>query len=133
MSTQAHARVACEKLAHDYGRFADEWQADALAALFTPDGVFDRLGTRFEGRAAIAHFIANRSREVWQKHSGSAFTFTLAADGHSANGTLDLELQRGRIGDPQVQETLRARYHDRYTLTDEGWRIALREVRLVAE
>jgi hypothetical protein len=132
MTDSTDARAACEALAHAYSNLADAWEAEALAGLFTPDGAFDRLGTRIEGREAIARFIANRPRDVWQTHAGSHFTFTLDADGRGANGTLDLELRRGKVGDDTVRETVRARYHDRFVLTDEGWRFALREVRLLA-
>ena len=134
MSDSANAMAArrdCEALALAYGHHADAWEADALAALFTVDGVFDRLGTRIEGRDAIAHFIAHRPREFWQRHHGSDFTFALADDGKTANGTLDLRLERGRVGDDAVIDTVRARYHDRYQNTAEGWRFAERRVQLV--
>lgn len=124
--------LACHELALAYGHYADTWEAEALAGLFTPDGVFDRLGTRFCGREAIAAFIANRSREVWQRHHSGAFGFELAADGRSASGTLELRLERGKRGDDRVLETVHARYHDRYVLSAEGWRFSLREVRLAA-
>lgn len=128
-ATPEEARSACEELTRAYNHHADSWNSDALAALFTPDGVFDRLGKRIEGRAAIAHFIANRPREFWQVHTVSNFTFELASDGRSATGTLDLDLGRGKVGDDTVIETVRARYRDRFELTPEGWRFALREVR----
>lgn len=116
----ADARRACETLSHAYGAHADAWEADQLAALFTPDGVFDRLGTRIVGREAIAAFIANRPREFWQRHQGSHFTFQLGADGRTATGTLDLLLERGRVGEDTVMETLRARYHDHFQKTPKA-------------
>lgn len=127
---KAEAHAACEKLAHDYGRLADEWKAEELAGLFTPDGVFDRLGVCYEGRGVIRDFIANRPRDWWQRHESDQFQFQLAADGRSATGSLQLVLERGRDGSDAVVETVRARYHDQYALTDEGWRIRRREVRL---
>ncbi|MGQ0700618.1 MAG: nuclear transport factor 2 family protein [Panacagrimonas sp.] len=124
----APAREACEALSHAYGHHADAWEAEALANLFTPNGVFDRLGRRIEGRETIRDFIANRPREWWQTHIGSNFTFELAPDGRNAKGTLDLELKRGKVGDDTVLETLRCRYHDDFVLSDEGWRFKLRQV-----
>lgn len=123
----------CEILSHAYGTHADAWQAQALADLFTADGVFDRLGVRIEGREAIATFIANRPREFWQRHHGSNFTFALAADGQTATGTLDLVLEKGRVGQDAVIETVRARYYDQFQRTPEGWRFQERQVRLMAE
>lgn len=128
--TEAAARAACEKLAHDYGRLADAWQAEELAQLFTPDGVFDRLGVCFEGREAIREFIAHRPRDFWQRHHSSDFEFALSDDGRKATGQLKLVLERGKQGQTQIEETLHAQYTDRYVLSTEGWKIERREVRL---
>ena len=125
------ARAACETLSHAYGHHADAWEADKLAELFTPDGVFNRLGLRITGREAIRTFIANRPRDMWQTHRGSNFTFTLGDDGRTATGTLDLEMARGKVGETQASETVHARYHDQFVLTDEGWKFSLREVVLI--
>ncbi len=127
----AIAQEACEALSHDYGRLADAWDAEGLAALFTEDGVFDRLGTRYEGREAIRHFIANRPREFWARHEGRNFRLQLAADGRSAEGWLDLRLERGRAGETTPFEVINARYHDRFLLTPAGWRFAERKVVMV--
>lgn len=131
MSTEAESRTACESLSHAYGHHADAWEADLLANLFTPDGVFNRLGTKIEGRQAIRDFIANRPRDMWQIHVGRNFTFKLGADGRSATGTLDLEMARGKVGETQPSEVVHARYHDQFVLTDEGWKFKIREVVLI--
>lgn len=128
---EAAAREVCEALSHAYGHHADAWEAEKLANLFSPDGVFDRLGTRIVGREAIRKFIAGRPRDMWQRHHGSNFEFELAVDGRSADGRLDLVLERGRVGEAEVREVVRARYHDHFVLTDEGWRFSVREVVLV--
>lgn len=131
ISAEAAARSACEALSHAYGHHADAWEADQLADLFTPDGVFDRLGVQIVGRAAIRDFIANRPRDVWQTHRGSNFRFQFGADGRSASGTLDLEMARGKVGETQASDTVHARYHDQFVLTDAGWRFKLRKVVLL--
>lgn len=122
------ARHACEALSHAYGQHADAWEADQLAALFAPDGVFNRLGMKIVGREAIRDFIANRPRDMWQTHHGSHFTFQLDDDGTTATGTLDLVLKRGKVGDAHASETVHARYHDQFVLTDAGWKFKIREV-----
>jgi hypothetical protein len=88
------------------------------------------LGRGIAGRAAIRAFIANRPRDHWQRHRSSNYRFALAADGTSAEAWSDLEMERGKAGSEQVTEVVRARYHDRFALTPEGWRIRLREVQL---
>lgn len=124
-------REACEALAYAYGHHADAWEAEQLADLFTPDGVFNRLGTRIAGRETIRDFIANRPRNMWQTHRSSNFRFTLGDDGRSATGTLDLVLERGKVGETRISETVNARYHDQFVLTDAGWKFRIREVVLV--
>jgi len=132
-NTAVAARSACEALALHYLEYADQWRAQDLADLFTVDGVLDRLGNEIVGREAIASFIANRPREFWQRHHGTGFSFALDATGDRATGSLDLHLERGRHGDDTVVDTVRARFHDQYERTDEGWRICRRDVRLITE
>lgn len=129
----ADGRRACQRLADAYLEYADQWRAEELAGLFTADGVLDRLGNLIVGREAIAAFIANRPREFWQRHRGSGFTFVPVPAGNRATGTHDLILERGRAGEDTVLDTVRARFHDQYERTDEGWRIRRREVRLITE
>lgn len=121
------ALAACEALVHDYGRLADAGDADAFCALYIAEGVFLRLGTRIAGRAAIREVIAARPAGVWTRHRCANLRIDVAPDGRSAQGTVDLEMQRGREGSTDV-EHIRARYHDRFVLTDEGWKFAQREV-----
>ena len=125
------ARQACETLAYAYGHHADAGEADKLAELFTTDGVFNRLGTRIVGREAIRDFIANRPTHIWQTHRASNFTFELVGDGRSATGTLDLVLERGQLGDTRISETVHARYHDQFVLSEAGWKFKIREVQIV--
>ena len=122
------ARAACEALTQAYGHHADAGEADALAALFTADGEFRRLGVSIAGRERIRDFIASRPRDIWQRHCSSGFVFRLADDGRSAHGSLDLMLERGQLGDTRITETRYARYQDRFLLTDQGWKFSLREV-----
>lgn len=128
---RAQALAACETLCKAYGRHADAGEAEALANLYTENGVFDRLGQKFEGRAAIRGVIANRPPGVWTEHRCGNIRIELDDDGRGASGRVDLEMNRGRSGEPEV-EHIRAEYFDRYVLTEEGWRIALRRVAMVA-
>ncbi len=124
----AEAHQSCEAIAHAYGVHADNWDADALADLFTEDGVFDRLGTQIAGRQTISEFIRNRPKDWWQRHQTSNFTFELGEDGKTAKGTLDLVLERGKVGENEVSQTLHCRYHDQFVLTDQGWKFKIRTV-----
>jgi len=58
-------RAAIEQLAVEYSYLLDHGRATELAALFTPNGVFDNpyLKVRAIGRDAIAAYYAKRARE----------------------------------------------------------------------
>jgi hypothetical protein len=128
-SPMERARAACEALCAAYAAMADASRADDFAALFTIDGVFDRMGTELVGRDAIRAIIAGRPPGTWSKHVNSNLRITVAADGRSATGTCDLAMERGIRGDPKV-ERLRGAYADQYALTGEGWRFRRRAFRL---
>lgn len=121
---------ACTALCKAYGTLADAGKADDFARLYVEDGVFDRMGQLIVGHAAIREVIAGRPPGTWSKHVCSNIRITVDADGRSASGEVDLDMQRGIAGSDEVQR-LRGIYHDRYTLTAEGWRIQLRKVVLV--
>lgn len=124
------AVAACTALCKAYGELADAGEADAFAALYTVDGVFDRMGQLIEGRAAIRNVIAGRPPGTWSRHLCSDIRIEVDADGRNASGSVALDMQRGIAGSDEVQR-LQAVYHDRYVLTDTGWRIRLRKVVLV--
>lgn len=129
-SDKPAALRACEDLYAAYVEYADTPEAEAFANVFTVDGVFDRLGQILEGRPAIAAVIASRPARLWTKHRCSNIRIEFAADGRSALGHADLELQRGR-GDT-AEPTVHGVYEDRLLLTDEGWRFASRKVTLIS-
>jgi ketosteroid isomerase-like protein len=131
-ATAPEAAIAdCERLCRDYCTHADAPNADALAALYAADGVFDRVGQLFAGRAAIRGLIAGRPPGTWTRHQCRNVRIELAADGRSASGHCDLLMQRGSAGADQ-HDTIRAEYFDAFVLTDEGWRFASRKVVLKA-
>lgn len=55
--THGASKSACAEPARPYHHHADTWNSDALAALFAPGGVFDRLGTEAKsaGSASQRH------------------------------------------------------------------------------
>lgn len=121
---------ACEALCRAYGVHADAGEADALAGLYTRDGIFDRLGQQIVGRAAIRQVIAARPPGVWTRHRCSNIRIEIGTDGRTATGRVDLEMQSGSQGDARIEE-IRAEYFDQFVLTDEGWRFSVRKVVLV--
>ena len=121
------AREACQRLCLDFAAHADASAAEASAALFVEDGVFDRPGQISQGRETIRAAIAARPAEVWTRHYCSNIRIDLASDGLSASGQSYLLLFRGRHGSAD-HEIVRAEYRDTFALTASGWRIQSRKV-----
>ena len=128
---EAACEAACAALCLAYTQHADAGDADALAALFIPEGVFDRMGQRFEGHAAIRGLIAGRPPGAWTQHQCSHLRVELAPDGQHATGQVDLAMARGMAG-VQAVERLHAVYTDHYVLTAAGWRFSQRSVVVLA-
>ena len=118
---------AIVRLKARYARACDDgYDADRIAELFVPGGVWDggELFGRAEGIDAIrAHFAGAAQRIPW------ALPFTLnplidvAADGGSATGSWYLwqPCIRQRSAGP-VLSWLAGTYADTYRKTDDGWR-----------
>lgn len=126
-ATHVEARQACEALCKVYGPHADAGEADAVANLYVPDGVFDRLGQQIVGRDAIRRVLSGRPPGVWTRHVCSNAKIDVAPDGRTATGRVDLDMERGREGADQVDK-IRAEYFDQFVLTEDGWRFAVRKV-----
>lgn len=63
MRDETADRVAIEQLTIEYAYLLDHGRAAELAALFTPDAVFETLEARAVGRAAIAAYYARRAAD----------------------------------------------------------------------
>lgn len=116
----------CTQLAHRFCCLADHADAAGVASLFTVDGKSQRGDLRVEGRAGIEKMTASRPPGMITRHllttslveaigsdvaEGRHYCLVyVSGEGHSAEH-------------PIVRE-----YHDRYRLTDEGWRIESRLV-----
>ena len=115
---------AIHTLRHTYARLADEKDAQGIASLFTPDGVWDG-GDEFgyhEGRDEIRDFLAG----IWRNAAwgGLAMHFTtnglieVAESGLEASG-------RWYVWEPATRNggltLLAGVYTDRYAKTAAGW------------
>jgi ketosteroid isomerase-like protein len=121
------ARSAIADVRHRYCWAYDDGDADALAALFTPDGVID-LGDwgRFEGPAAIAEGIR---AQVVAPGEPPATLHTLSVpvidvDGDRADGNWDVVVyHRPRAGDVHPVRFV-GRYFDTYRRIGGQWMLA---------
>lgn len=120
---------ACERLIADYAYFRDREEAEPYAAVFAPNGVFEFRGTRFEGRHAIAARLTDGAGKVITRHVMSNVRIE-PVSAAEAIGTSLVTLYQADLGDlPRTVDGFLGigEYHDRFVLTDDGWRIAHRK------
>ncbi|MNL27442.1 SnoaL-like domain protein [compost metagenome] len=121
---------ACHRLTLQYGLYLDTYRDDALAALFTDDAVWERPGqASLQGAEAIRNFLVSRDR-VLMFHVLSNFLLEHASE-QEARGVSCFTAYRDDNGKPGEIAASRApfsagRYHDRFRMTRDGWRICHR-------
>jgi hypothetical protein len=134
----SHAEIvqACRDLVLAITQHADHGEADAAAALFADGGVLNRGGREFTGQAdliaayrdppsrVVRHLNGGTVVSVVDDHHASAVTYYLAYRHDTDGGPVELP---ARLEQPfSVGE-----WHDRFVLTDAGWRFASRQTRRV--
>lgn len=122
-------RAALDDLVVRYFLAADGDDMSGVAACFTPDATFASSGTVNAGsRAAIVDFIAaSRSHMGLTVHTPHYGLFTFQ-DAGRATGLVGAHLELALAGEPIFGAV---RYQDSYRLTDEGWRISARDMRVI--
>ena len=132
---QIEDMMAVEQVIARYAYTFDQGEADAWAALFCEDGVWelvDQLGgeprRRLVGRAELAafctHQFTSRAPGVSSCHHQSSVLFDELTDSSARTRTLLILTVKTAGEAPQVRMT--GVYHDSWVRTDAGWRLKLR-------
>jgi SnoaL-like domain len=122
----AHELEAIRRLKHAYFRTLDLKEFDELGRLLTEDATasYEDGKTVLNGRVAIVAWLSDSLSNpgMITKHQGHNPELSLTS-ATTAEGTWYLE---DRVVIPSIDFELAgtAFYSDRYTLTDDGWRIA---------
>jgi SnoaL-like domain len=122
LSPQDHAEI--QQLYARYNHAIDSGNAEAWAATFTADGVFN---DRFTGREALIGFANNfkangPSRRHWNSN------LTLTATTHGAQGSVCLLLLDVGVKPAAIMAS--GVYADELVKTADGWRFKSRVVKL---
>ncbi|MGE0329211.1 MAG: nuclear transport factor 2 family protein [Ramlibacter sp.] len=124
----------CTRLCVDFAHHIDARRYSALLALFTEDGVLDRMGTVLRGQAEIARFLDARDPSVTTRHlcTNISIDFTSA---DTAVGACYVLFFQGQGAGPdgiatQTGQPAVVQYHDDYQNTPAGWRIKARRIRM---
>ncbi len=121
----------CRKLCFRFARHLDDGDFEAMFELFTPDGVFDRVGHILHGREEMRAAFGARPPGIRSRHVVTNIDF-LEVSLDAAEARI-YNLSFHAVGDagagPLTYATENARFidfHDHYRLTDQGWRFASR-------
>jgi hypothetical protein len=123
--------AACTRLVADFAFFVDQRDAEAVTALFTSDGIFERRGTALTGRAAILAAQRARPPEFVTRHACTNIRIDVIDDTH-ARGTCMFVLYRmpairdeGTAATGDLPFTI-GDYEDSFTFADGAWRFSRR-------
>ena len=126
MSVPVEDRLEVQELVARYSIARDDKDLDALLGCFVEDAVFRRRGQVVEGRAAIRDFfLASMRRYELTTHTNHAQVLDPGPDEGQLLGLVTGHAEL--VLDAQLV-VASYRYHDRYSRTSHGWRIADRSL-----
>jgi hypothetical protein len=137
MELTADDRLAIQELCARACHTIDFDDADGYAALFLPDGVFQRQASqraggailfRHQGREelkAFARQVTNWRKGLARHWTGNIAITPAGAGAHADSYTM---LVINDPGDKQVGIGIAGRYRDEFEKTADGWRFASRTV-----
>ena len=129
----AEIERACARIVHAYAKHADFGEAKEAAALFAESGRLEMpTGQVFAGPDAVRTRLAQQPESQVSRHVISNVLIEVV-DANRASGTCYLTLYRGtRHGSgalPLEAPFLVGHYEDRFVLTPDGWKFALRKLK----
>jgi len=120
---------ACTQLVIDYAFYRDRPDAKGVAELFSEDATFTLLGTEYKGRQAIRARVAAGVGGPVYRHLISTINIRPAKGGREARGVTYVTVYQGQnetLPQTLTKPMVIGEYHDRFVLTDTGWKISER-------
>lgn len=124
--------AACQNLVLDYAYYRDQLDPESFGNLFAEDAELIVRGNRFQGRAAIKQRLIDEANTPITKHMMSTIRI-FEESASSASGVSYVTVYAGTADNqaplPQPVSGFAAvgAYHDKFVLTEDGWKIARRE------
>lgn len=126
----------CTQLCVRFARYLDNGDFEAMFALFTPDGVFDRVGQVLRGHEEMRAAFGSRPPGITSRHVVTNLDWLEVSADHVEAHVYNLSFHA--VGDdtagPLTYAKENARFldfHDHYRLTDDGWRFTSRTAGVV--
>lgn len=114
-----------------YCRHIDTYEDPALLELFTPHATWLRAGQApYEGREAIARYMAQRDRGTLIRHVISNIQISLEGEDRATAVSYwtAYKSQPGQDLRSALAPFAMGEFHDRFEFSDDRWRIARREI-----
>lgn len=119
----------CADLVIDYAHYRDSFNANEFANLFTEDGVLVIGENRWEGRDAIRARIEALDNGTTIRHHMSSIRIS-PIDADHATGVSYVVIYSAPSGTNEITgPSLIGDYIDSYVRTEDGWKIAHRELK----
>ncbi len=119
--------AACVRLALDSCLTSDRGEYEAYGELYAPDGSFARPGLSVSGRDAIVAALKKRPAHLVMRHfTANAVVDVIDADRAVGRGNQLVFVLDRNSG--ETQPLVATDYADAYVRTEDGWKIASREV-----
>jgi SnoaL-like domain len=125
----ADVEAACRRLVILFAHRLDHRRFREVAALFADDGVWHRRGESFLGPVQILAFLEQRPPNVLERHIMTTTLVEQLTDTTCAATSYATIFRSDRTGDgvPAITgPTAIGEFHDRFRLTDAGWRFTYR-------
>jgi hypothetical protein len=120
----------CQRLSIAFCNHLDARRYEALAALFAPDGVFERAGNPVTGPAAIQAEMSKRPPDMATMHVTGNIQIDLTDDTHADGVTYYFVLMQTKVTGngpfPMPGMETAGMFIDKFVRTPQGWRLALR-------
>lgn len=128
----------CETVSIQYARALDGKDPEGVAQAFAPDGVWEVLGNKMEGREAIIGYWRGRLAD-WTPDHGRVHQISNQVieviDRHHARGTSTAVIYFFSITEGNNRELipqLIAQNNDEFVRTAEGWKLKHRRIERIA-
>lgn len=126
--------VACTQLMAKSLYCADHHDDAGFLGLLSDDVVIELRGTKLEAKAGVQQYLTSRPKERVTRHVFSPPGIEMTSE-NTAKGVLYFVLYEAQKGDdegqgfyPMTAPVAVGEYHDTFTLTADGWRIASRKI-----
>lgn len=124
------------RLCVDFAHHLDARRYGPVLDLFTDDGVLDRMGTVFAGRAELDRFLEARSSAVTTRHLCTNIRVDFDGEDDATGSCYVLFFQGSNEGSTVAKAQSAAsvvEYHDSFVRTPAGWRIRERRIRMAIQ